>query len=242
MGNTTTKNSPGNLTNKPSTKEDKTKTSEDETPEETISEVKEEKVDPTQNYKLVGVYFVNKEPRILIKNLSNPELGTLEFREGDYLDAFESILVSKIYYSPTVKVELTDSEGYNYIMKPQTTVDKGGTTSSKGSYSRSAPSYFTGTSSKARPKKPQETSTTGAPDTSQAKKEETAVQQETQPKSTSETPPQQESTTNSQISPSTQAASQAQDKPQSQPQGTPASTVPDTTKGVDTRPKNPFGE
>ena len=238
------------LTKQASGAEDKTKTKEEEQKEDALSEEKEEKIDPVRNYKLVGVYFVNKEPRIIIKNSSNPELGTVELKEGEYLDENESIVVSKIYFSPTVKVELTDGDGYSYVMKPQTTVDKSGSASgSKGTYSRSVPSHFTGSQPKSRfNKKPETAPTQGntEADNSQPKKKEETPEQEAQAKVTGDQTqaPSQESTTGTQTNPSSQAGVQVQDKVPPQTQVPPPSTTvtPDAIKGVDTRPKNPFGE
>ena len=227
------------LTKQASGAEDKTKTKEEEQKEDALSEDKEEKTDPIRNYKLIGVYFVNKEPRIIIKNSSNPELGTVELKEGEYLDEEESIVVSRIYFSPTVKVELTDVDGYSYVMKPQTTADKSGSASgSKGTYSRSVPSHFTGSPAKSRFNKQPETALTqgkAETDNLQSKKKEETPEQETQPP--------QESTATTQVNPSSQTV-QVQDKVPPQTQVPPPSTTvtPDAIKGVDTRPKNPFGE
>lgn len=97
---------------------------EEENPDGQNKVIEEEsKINPAQNYRLVGIYIIEDKPRAIIRNLSMLEDGPKEFITGDYLDEMETISVSKISLTPTSRVELIDNEGFSYLMKPDTNAD-----------------------------------------------------------------------------------------------------------------------
>ena len=161
------------------------------------NEVKDEKDDPTENYKLIAIYRIANQPRALIKNLDIPEETAKEFQIGDFLDESQTISVSKISFNPTARVEIVDQDGLNYLIKPSNVDSKGQSAISKTSTgSKTMPTYATGT--KSRPKKadtisPTTTGTTSStpstetPTTAHEKKETTGSET-TQAKPSSETP------------------------------------------------------
>lgn len=80
---------------------------------------KEEKIDPTKDFRLLAVYLISGQSRALIKNLSNQDEPPREFRVGDFLDELETIEVSRISLNPTARVELLDKAGFSYLMRTQ---------------------------------------------------------------------------------------------------------------------------
>lgn len=202
---------------------------------------KEERIDPAQNYKLVAIYFINKEPRALIKSVTNPEAGTVEFKVGDFLDEFQTVSISKISFNPTVRVELIDDEGINYFLKPHAVNDKNISTPSKSTYSKSLPSHFSGKTEKTKPKKSAlspPSSPVDQADTAPKKDENVQAggeaQESSTPASTSLKPA---STQSTQTGESADSA-----KPKAAPAKAPGTLKPDDS-GLDRdRPSNPFGE
>ena len=139
-------------------KNDNLKIEESETKEaQGEPEEEKEKFDPVQSYKLIAVYLFNKQPRALIKNLQTPEVGAAEYKVGDFLDELQTISVSKISLNPTIRVELLDEDGLNYLIKPSSESSNSGitsgTTRKTTTGSKSVPSYFSGETRKIKAKK-----------------------------------------------------------------------------------------
>lgn len=109
-----------NSTTNSNTKKDDKNTAPEKKEEDLSSqEEKEEKINPSEVYKLIAIYRVNNTPRALIKNAIYPEEGTREYKTGEYLDNAQSLLISRISFNPTARVELTDTEGFSYLLKPE---------------------------------------------------------------------------------------------------------------------------
>ncbi|MBI3308846.1 MAG: hypothetical protein HYZ79_05690 [Candidatus Melainabacteria bacterium] len=223
--------------------------------EENNPEVENE-ADPTQVYKLIAVYLIGKQQRALIKNDLEPEEGAKEYKTGDYLDEERTVSISRISMLPTARIELIDSRGLTYLMKPYTidiTNSRGGGkiagSSAFPTYS-SSPSKSTSSSSSsaassAPPPAPSsstastttsDSSSTAAP-SSDSSSASTSITAST-PSASSEQPaaaaPQPSSDSSSSPSAAPSAASSASDSSQ------PDSSSPN---GLDvSRPSNPFGE
>jgi hypothetical protein len=97
-----------------------------------------EKDNPGKNYKLVAIYLIGNKSRVLLKDSSQPDLPAKEYQAGDFLDDAQTITISKINFNPTARIELTDSSGISYLLKPQSTEESKKTGSSTGSL----PTYF----------------------------------------------------------------------------------------------------
>lgn len=117
------------------------------------SSSEEEKIDPGKIYKLVAVYLIGRQPRVLLKNTEVPEEGAKEYQVGDYLDELQTLSISRISFNPTARIEITDQNGLNYIIKPQSVESKAGSNTASKGYGKSASTYFTGGSSKTKTKK-----------------------------------------------------------------------------------------
>lgn len=100
----------------------------------------EGKSDPSKNYKLIAIYLIGNRPRVLLKDLSDPDDPPKEYQAGDFLDEEQTISVSKINFNPTARIELTDLDGISYLLKPQNIEDSMSATSSSSSLSK--PTYF----------------------------------------------------------------------------------------------------
>lgn len=100
----------------------------------------EEKSDPSKNYKLIAIYLIGNKPRVLLKDLSDPDDPPKEYQSGDFLDDEQTISISKINFNPTARIELTDLDGISYLLKPQSIEDAMSATSSSSALSK--PTYF----------------------------------------------------------------------------------------------------
>ncbi len=89
--------------------------------EDNESEEEEAVEPPDENFKLLAIYLVGNKPRALIKNLDKPEEPAREYQVGDYVDDSQIFSVSKILLNPTLRIELVDSNGLSYIVKPKNT-------------------------------------------------------------------------------------------------------------------------
>ncbi|MBI2995769.1 MAG: hypothetical protein HYY52_03580 [Candidatus Melainabacteria bacterium] len=179
--------------------------------EDKAEEKEEEKSDPLLTYRLVGIYLIGKEPRALIKDLSNDQEGPKEFQIGDYLDELHTFSISKISFNPTARVELIDQNGLSYLVKPYNTDDKNTQVKSMGA-SRSVPTYFSSTTrSKA---------TQGTQDTTQ-----------TSTQTTGTTTPSPQAQDTAQTQEGTQAPTQAQTQSQTQ-SGTTTTSLQAVTTGT----------
>lgn len=209
--------------------------------------IKEVKVDPSQNYKLVAIYILDKEPRALIKSLANPDAGTVEFKVGDFLDEFQTISVSKISFNPTAKVELIDQDGVSYFIKPQAVSEKPGAGSSKSTYSRSLPSHFSAKTDKSKIKKTETPAQADQTEGVAATKKEEASSAISGTKATEQGSATQEESASlkpalptSQESTQIQASAEAGKPKAEQPKD---AVKPQTGAGLGRdRPSNPFGE
>jgi len=97
-----------------------------------------EKDNPGKNYKLVAIYLIGNKARVLLKDSGQPDVPAKEYQMGDFLDEAQTITISKINFNPTARIELTDSSGISYLLKPQSTEDSKKSGSSPGSL----PTYF----------------------------------------------------------------------------------------------------
>ena len=233
---------------------EKDKTNEDDVVETANSEEKEE-VDPSQIYKLVGIYLLNNQPKALIKNSSVPEEGTMEYQIGDYLDELQTLSISKISFNPTVRIELIDQNGLSYLIKPSGS-DSKVSTPGKSSYGNKAlPTHFSVGSSKSKSRKNSESTTSRSEKVettaNQDKKEEQVkAQAETVVKkedsdATAKATPQGSTTQQSSTSTSLQATSQGASGT-TQPSDSKAVAPAPTSKpqdGLDvSRPADPFAQ
>ena len=218
-----------------------------------------EQFNVADNFKLIAVYLIAKQPRALIKNLSIPEEGAKEFQTGDFIDEYQTIQVSKISLNPTTRVELLDQNGFAYLIKTQS-FDMKAAGSKGGGGSKIAPTYFGG-SAKSKPKKEKGTTASTQPEKQdkiqapeQPKKEETATTVSAPPvDTTGQLPPTQTAGTTSQaLQPTTTTTASApavSQKSVSQPsqgsttQTAPAQPLPQAQDSLDvSRPSNPFAQ
>lgn len=113
----------------------------------------QEEAERIQNYKLVAIYLIENEPRALIKNLNDPEKTATEYKEGDFIDELGVLLISKISFNPTARVELTDQDGLSYLIKPHSIDIKGLPRTPKSTFStKTVPSYFSGGNTQSKTK------------------------------------------------------------------------------------------
>ena len=208
----------------------------------------ENKADPTQVYKLIAVYLIGKQQRALIKNDLEPEEGAKEYKTGDYLDEERTVSISRISMLPTARIELIDSRGLTYLMKPYTvdiTNSRGGGkiagSSAFPTYS-SSPSKSTSSSSSSAassappPAPSSSTASTTTSDSSSTAAPSSDSSSASTPAASSEQPaaaaPQPSSDSSSSPSAAPSAASSASDSSQAS-----------SPNGLDvSRPSNPFGE
>lgn len=117
---------------------DKSKDVQTTEEEDALADDIEEKSDPSKSFKLIAIYLIGNRPRVLLKDLSDPDEPPKEFQEGDYLNDEQTVSISKINFNPTARIELTDLDGISYLLKPQNLEDSmsGVTTST------SKPTYF----------------------------------------------------------------------------------------------------
>ena len=260
------KKSKGDKESKNESEEEKSASAADE--EEAGDSEEKEKFDPAQDYKLIAVYLINKQPRALIKNLTTPEEAAKEYQVGDYLDELGTLSISKISFNPTTRVEFIDQDGLSYLIKPNSNDDKTAVSGAKGSYGNKAfPSHFstggtkpkikkasesTATPSQAPPSSPQEKGSveaavkeeidTSTKPTSQA----TNASQTQKPQAETTSPPSQQTggglqavTTTSSQTGTSAPQKEGSSKTESPSKG-PSPSL-DSGLGVD-RPKNPFGD
>ena len=130
--------------------------------EEGENDEAEVKVDPSANFKLIAVYFLNKEPRALIRSLLDSQGGIQEYRTGDYLDEAQTFSITRITLNPTARIEIIDQYGSSYSIKPEHVIDKTVQTKGKGTSSHSLPTYFSNKSTKVKTNREPVSATTPA--------------------------------------------------------------------------------
>ncbi len=212
-----------------------------------------ELVNIADNFKLIAVYLIAKQPRALIKNLSIPEESAKEFQTGDFLDEYQTIQVSKISLNPTTRVELIDQNGYAYLIKPQSFDSKAAT--SKGGFGgKAAPTYFGGQAKSKQKKerdsasaeKPEKQDKTQTADGSPKKEEPLDKPSKPAVDTTSQIQAQQPTGTTSQaLQPTITTTSASLSAPSAASQKAPpapAQVLPQGQDGSDNRPVNPFGQ
>lgn len=185
-----------------------------------------EKINPSDNYKLIGIYIVDGEPLALIEDQSNLDIGQREYKIGDFLDEMQTISISKISLSPTSRVELIDNDGLSYLMKPSAAEVSTGSkhvSTSYPTYSGDKKSYSYKKKYKSKPKnQPSDQTETPSQPASNPPPQDTTAMTEPPPNNVDSSavnptpPPPQENTASTTINPPPDASSQAQPPPNSE--------------------------
>lgn len=211
----------------------------------------EEVIDPSQSFKLIGIYLLSNKPKALIKNELNSDESAREYGIGDFLDDGQTVSIAKILFKPTSRVELIDKDGLIYLMKPYSPAEEGGSVSASSSTSKIYPNYSSKTKSSSYYKsKKTDTKPTLVPSTPSQNITTTTTTTTTQssPTETSSQPQQTQSLSSIMaIEPESDASAPSPPPPSntSPPPENAGSSIPasDQPNGLDvSRPANPFGE